>query len=122
MLLGKACDAFEAGQLMLAACRFDRDDTDRRILFLEKPADTAQGAARADAREEIVDLAPRLLPDLGTRGAIVRLDVQFALVLIGAHVPAAVSLAFDHALDDTTGAFGREQRTQLVFDLDQLSA
>ncbi len=51
-----------------------------------------------------------------------RLDVELALVLVGADVFAVVGRAFDHALDDAARALRREQRAQLVLDLDQLGA
>mmetsp|Transcript_16718 Transcript_16718/g.67434 ORF Transcript_16718/g.67434 Transcript_16718/m.67434 type:complete len:449 (-) Transcript_16718:14-1360(-) len=47
--------------------RFEGDDLDRRLLRLEVRADARDAAARADAVDEDVDGAARLLPDLGPR-------------------------------------------------------
>jgi len=53
--------------------RFDRDDTNVRVAFLEHASDAGERASGAHAHDERVDLAGRCLPDLLGRG--LRVDV-----------------------------------------------
>ena len=52
--------------------RLDGDDADLRILAFQIRARAADGAARADARDENVHFSVRILPDFGACGAFVR--------------------------------------------------
>ncbi len=122
MLVGQPGDALQARQRVLPAGGLHADDADVGILLLQVTADAADGAARADAGIEAVDPAAGLLPDFGAGRAVVRLHVEFVLVLVGAHVASAVGFALHHALNDTAGALCRKQRAQLVLDLDQFRA
>src|SRR5207302_3205944 len=61
----------------------DADNLDLRILFFKEATDAADGAASAHAADEMRDLALRVLPDLGARGAIVGLGIHGVVVLIG---------------------------------------
>ncbi len=106
----------------MTARRFDADDADGGVHFLQVATDAADCAARTDTGIEAVDLATSLAPDLGARTPVMRLDVELVLVLVRTNVFAAEGLALDHALDDTARAFGRKQRAKFVFYLDQLGA
>ena len=55
----------------------------RGLLLLQVLGRAADGAARADAHHEVVDLAAGLLPDLGARLLVVRLRVRRVVVLVG---------------------------------------
>ncbi len=122
MLIGQIADPLQPGELVLPAGRLDADDPDPRILLLEEAANAGNRAARTDRGKKVVDVAAGLIPDLRPRRSIVRLDVERAFVLIRTHVTTAIGLAFDHAPDDAARSFARVQRTQFVFDLDQLGA
>src|SRR5439155_2675006 len=58
------------------------DDVHLRLPLLEEPADTADRAAGADGDDDRVDLAARLLPDLGPRDPVVGIRVVHVRVLI----------------------------------------
>ena len=59
------------------------DDHDVRRVLLEVAADAGDRAARADRDDDRVDLAARLLEDLGPRHLVVRLRVRHVRVLVG---------------------------------------
>ena len=107
---------------MLAARRLNTDDFDIGILLLEKTANTADCAARADTGEEKVDFAVCLFPDLGPGRAVVCFHVERTLILVRADVLAAVGLALHHAFDDAACAFGWKQGAELIFHFDQFGA
>ena len=62
--------------------RLDRDQPDPRALFPQIAADTHEGAAGAQAGDEVGDRAAGLLPDLGAGGAVVGPPVLGVRVLV----------------------------------------
>ena len=56
---------------------------DVRVFFFEVLRDARYGSARADAHDKVRNASAGLLPDLGTRGFVVRLAVAQVVVLIG---------------------------------------
>ena len=102
----------------------DRDDMDRGLLLLEIAGGAADGAARAGARDEGIDLPVQIRPDLGAGRAVVRVGVggvfklpgdeaagQLRRQLLGPGDGArhAVFAGGEHQL----GAVGREQGAPL---------
>ena len=102
----------------------DRDNMDRGLLLLEIAGGAADGAARADARDEGIDLPVQIRPDLGAGRAVVRVGVggvfklpgdeaagQLRSQLLGPGDGArhAVFAGGEHQL----GAVGREQGAPL---------
>lgn len=72
-------------------------DLEVRVLPLEVAPDARNSAARRGCREEVSDLAFRLLPDLGRNRVVVRVGVEGVAVLVDAE-PAVV--LFTQALLD----------------------
>src|SRR5262249_33651226 len=72
LVLGREDRAFGVGA----------DDQDVRLVLLEVAADAGDRAARPDGDDDRVDLATRLLPDLGARALVVRLRIRHVRVLI----------------------------------------
>src|SRR5216684_4227528 len=64
------------------AVGIDADNFYFGIFFLQEFADAADGAAGAHAANEVRNLAFAVLPNLGTRGAIVRFGIHWIVVLI----------------------------------------
>ena len=65
------------------ALRIGADDPDLRLALLEVPADAGDRASGADRDDDRVDLAARLLPELGAGRPVVGLGVRLVRVLVG---------------------------------------
>src|SRR5258706_13074951 len=64
------------------AVGIDADNFHAGIFFLQEFSHAADGAASADAANEMRDLAFAVFPNLGTRGAVVRFGVHLIVILI----------------------------------------
>ena len=86
------------------------DHLDGGIALLQVAARPHDGAAGAEAGDEVRDPAVRLLPDLGARGLVVGERVALVEVLIGLEVPVRV-LGQDRAAE-TDRAVGALERAR----------
>src|SRR3712207_3246089 len=71
-----ALHVLHALEPMKRRVRLERDDTYLGVVFLEAAGGADEGAAGAQARDEVSDLTVRLLPDLRRRRLVVRAGIS----------------------------------------------
>src|SRR5918999_5501496 len=82
----RALHVLHALQPVKRRFRLERDDLYLGVVLLEALRGPDEGAARAEASDEVRDLTVRLLPDLRPRRLVVRTGIRRVGILVGVEV------------------------------------